>query len=130
MIVSGQKGDASILQPTAMPCVPIILDRIYKGIRAKIQARGAFFQRFFDFCYRYRRYWVSKGFDTPILNAVVFKKFQMALGGKMKAIIAGGAPLSPDVHEFLRICLRVNLAQVSFRLILHLTRPGAVVVVK
>ena len=31
----------------------------------------------------------------------------------MRAIIAGGAPLSPDVHEFLRICLRVNLAQVS-----------------
>jgi long-subunit acyl-CoA synthetase (AMP-forming) len=37
----------------------------------------------------------------------------MALGGKMRAIIAGGAPLSPDVHEFLRICLRVNLAQVN-----------------
>jgi hypothetical protein len=41
------------------------------------------------------------------------RKFQMALGGKMRAIIAGGAPLSPDVHEFLRVCLRVNLAQVT-----------------
>jgi long-chain acyl-CoA synthetase len=79
MILSGQKGDANVLHPTTMPCVPIILDRIYKGIRAKIQARGNFFQQFFDFCFRYRRYWISKGFDTPILNAIVFKKFQVSI---------------------------------------------------
>jgi long-subunit acyl-CoA synthetase (AMP-forming) len=44
MIVSGQKGDASILRPTTMPCVPIILDRIYKSLRAKISAKSVFFQ--------------------------------------------------------------------------------------
>ena len=48
-----------------------------------------------------------------MVKIVLWHLIQMALGGKMKAIIAGGAPLSPDVHEFLRICLRVNLAQVS-----------------
>ena len=85
----------------------------FKNFCDKQSYRGQFFQKFFDFCYRYRRYWISKGFDTPILNRIVFKKLQMALGGNMKAIIAGGAPLSPDVHEFLRICLRVNLAQVD-----------------
>ena len=30
MVKRGAKGDASILQPTVMFCVPLILDRIYK----------------------------------------------------------------------------------------------------
>ena len=30
MIKKGGKGDASVLQPTFMACVPLILDRIYK----------------------------------------------------------------------------------------------------
>ena len=29
MILPGHKGDVSVLHPTVMPCVPIILDRIY-----------------------------------------------------------------------------------------------------
>ena len=30
MIKRGQKGDATVLRPTIMFCVPLILDRIYK----------------------------------------------------------------------------------------------------
>ena len=30
MIKKGGKGDASVLKPTFMACVPLILDRIYK----------------------------------------------------------------------------------------------------
>ena len=30
MIKKGAKGDASVLRPTFMACVPLILDRIYK----------------------------------------------------------------------------------------------------
>lgn len=32
MIKKGGKGDASILRPTFMACVPLILDRIYKVV--------------------------------------------------------------------------------------------------
>ncbi len=33
MIKKGGKGDASVLQPTFMACVPLILDRIYKVLK-------------------------------------------------------------------------------------------------
>ena len=33
MIPRGGKGDASILRPTVMACVPLVLDRIYKGVK-------------------------------------------------------------------------------------------------
>ena len=36
-IVKGAKGDISILKPTIIIAVPIILDRLYKGIRLNIK---------------------------------------------------------------------------------------------
>ena len=35
MIRKGDKGDAPILRPTLMAAVPLILDRIYKGVQVK-----------------------------------------------------------------------------------------------
>ena len=37
-----QKGDAAVLKPTLMCAVPVILDRIYKGINKKIEEGGEF----------------------------------------------------------------------------------------
>ncbi len=37
-----QKGDAVVLKPTLMCAVPVILDRIYKGINKKIDEGGEF----------------------------------------------------------------------------------------
>jgi long-subunit acyl-CoA synthetase (AMP-forming) len=48
----GQKGDASVLKPTMMCVVPLILDRIYKNIIDSVNKRGPSFQKVFEFCYR------------------------------------------------------------------------------
>jgi hypothetical protein len=48
----GQKGDASVLKPTLMCVVPLILDRIYKNIIDSVNKRGTSFQKVFEFCYR------------------------------------------------------------------------------
>jgi long-subunit acyl-CoA synthetase (AMP-forming) len=48
----GQKGDASVLKPTIMCVVPLILDRIYKNIIDSVNKRGTSFQKVFEFCYR------------------------------------------------------------------------------
>ena len=37
-----QKGDAEVIKPTLMCAVPVILDRIYKGINKKIDEGGEF----------------------------------------------------------------------------------------
>lgn len=38
---------------------------------------------------------------SPLLNALVFKKIQALLGGKVRAMITGSAPLAPDVQKFV-----------------------------
>jgi len=107
----GQKGDASVLKPTLMCVVPLILDRIYKNIMDSVNSRGKNFQKVFDFCYRYKLYWTKSEKPTPIVDRIVFNKIKALLGGRMRFAITGGAPLSPETHEFIRTCLGITLVQ-------------------
>ena len=47
-------GDASVLRPTIMGAVPLILDRVYKTITETLKKKGAGFEKIFNFCYDYR----------------------------------------------------------------------------
>merc|ERR1719513_67240 len=107
----GHKGDASVLKPTMMCVVPLILDRIYKNIIDSVNKRGTNFQKVFEFCYRYKLYWSRNNKATPIVDKIVFNKIKKLLGGKMRFAITGGAPLAPDTHEFIRVCLGLTLVQ-------------------
>jgi long-chain acyl-CoA synthetase len=111
-VMRDQKGDASVLKPTLMCVVPLILDRIYKNIIESVGKRGANFQKTFEFCYRYKLYWTRSGQPTPIVDKIVFNKIKSLLGGKMRFAITGGAPLSPETHDFIRVCLGLTLVQV------------------
>eukprot|EP00088_Acartia_fossae_P061730 TRINITY_DN7423_c2_g1_i1.p1 TRINITY_DN7423_c2_g1~~TRINITY_DN7423_c2_g1_i1.p1 ORF type:complete len:710 (-),score=189.52 TRINITY_DN7423_c2_g1_i1:200-2329(-) len=107
----GEKGDASVLKPTMMCVVPLILDRIYKNIIDSVNKRGNNFQKVFEFCYRYKLYWTRSGKTTPIVDRIVFNKIKALLGGRMRFAITGGAPLSPETHDFIRVCLGIKLVQ-------------------
>jgi len=110
-VAKGNKGDASILKPTMMCVVPLILDRIYKNIIDSVNKRGNNFQKAFEFFYRYKLYWSRNNQKTPIVDKIVFNKIKSLLGGKMRFAITGGAPLSPETHEFIRVCLGLTLVQ-------------------
>jgi len=110
-ILAGGKGDATILQPTMMCVVPLILERIYKNILDKVSAKGKNFEKVFNFCYRYKLYWFHANKPTPVIDRLVFNKIKALLGGQMRFVITGSAPLSPQTHEFLRVCLGVTLVQ-------------------
>ena len=56
-LARGTRGDATILKPTVVCVVPLILDTIYKGIRAKVGQKGQFFVQLVDLCYKYRLKW-------------------------------------------------------------------------
>jgi len=111
MVAKGYKGDASILKPTIVALVPLVLDTIYKGIKSKVAARGAFFAELIDFCYEYRLKWTRRGHDTPIMNKLIFNKFKAVVGGRIKILLSGGAPLAPAAHDFCRTCLCIKLLQ-------------------
>ncbi len=83
-IKKGHKGDCSVLKPSCMCAVPLVIDRIYKGIQENISAKGIFFKRLMDFCYRYKSYYRQKGMNTPIMDAIFFKKMRAIVGGRIR----------------------------------------------
>ena len=56
---------------------------------------------------------MRNGEETPILDSIVFRKIRKILGGKMRMILAGGAPLSKETHDFMRVCVGAPLLQVN-----------------
>lgn len=104
-IMKGTKGDATILQPTCITTVPLIMDRISKGITEKVSRSGEFAGAFFKWAYTYKQGWMRRGYDTPVLNRVMFRRARQLLGGRLRIMISGGAPLSPDTHHQVRVCL-------------------------
>ncbi|KAG8198271.1 hypothetical protein JTE90_021526 [Oedothorax gibbosus] len=110
-IMTGCKGDASILKPTIMTTVPLMADRIRKGVMEATRQKSRFAQEFFKFALEYKLFWFRKGFRTPILNRLVFKPIKEMIGGNVRIMACGGAPLSPDTHDFIRMALDVQMLQ-------------------
>ncbi|KAK8774375.1 hypothetical protein V5799_011089 [Amblyomma americanum] len=103
-LVRGCPGDVTLARPTYMDCVPLVGDRLRKGICDAAASAGPFFKAFFDYAVRYKTFWLDLGFDTPLLNRVVFKKTRQLLGGSVKIIGCGSAPLSRQTRRFMRAC--------------------------
>ncbi|XP_011498582.1 PREDICTED: long-chain-fatty-acid--CoA ligase 4 [Ceratosolen solmsi marchali] len=110
-IQKGCKGDASVLHPTCLTSVPLILDRISKGINEKVKRSGQFRQAIFNFAYEYKLKWTKRGYDTPIFDRLIFGAAKQVLGGRVRLILSGGAPLSPETHMQVKLCLCVTVTQ-------------------
>jgi len=111
MVKRGGKGDASVLKPTIMFCVPLILDRIYKGVTENIKKKGEFVSQLMEYCVKYKIACSKKGQVTPIIDRLLFRTIRLLVGGRVRAILSGGAPLSEATHDYLRNVLGVILLQ-------------------
>ena len=109
--VVGEPGDINVARPEFIIAVPLLLIKIKSAIEKKVASRGIAFKKFFNNCVQYKVRWMKKGFSTPILDKLVFSKIRLVLGGCLKSMVCGGAPLPPDVQEFIKAVLCVNIAQ-------------------
>ncbi|XP_011135957.1 long-chain-fatty-acid--CoA ligase 4 isoform X2 [Harpegnathos saltator] len=110
-IQKGSKGDASVLHPTCLTAVPLILDRISKGINEKVKKSGPFRQAIFNFAYQYKLKWTKRGYETPLFDKYIFGHAKQVLGGRVRLVLSGGAPLSPDTHNQVKLCLCITVTQ-------------------
>ncbi|XP_053316196.1 fatty acid CoA ligase Acsl3 [Spea bombifrons] len=110
-IKRGSKGDASELRPTLMAAVPEIMDRIYKNVMSKVAAMSPVQKGLFSLAYNYKMKQISKGYSTPLCDRIVFRKVRRLLGGKVRVLLSGGAPLSAATQRFMNICFCCPVGQ-------------------
>ncbi|XP_051009970.1 fatty acid CoA ligase Acsl3 [Acomys russatus] len=110
-IKKGSKGDTSVLKPTLMAAVPEIMDRIYKNVMNKVNEMSTFQRNLFILAYNYKMEQISKGRSTPLCDRFVFRKVRRLLGGNIRLLLCGGAPLSATTQRFMNICFCCPVGQ-------------------
>ncbi|EHB05468.1 Long-chain-fatty-acid--CoA ligase 3 [Heterocephalus glaber] len=110
-IKKGSKGDTSMLKPTLMAAVPEIMDRIYKNVMNKVNEMSSFQRNLFILAYNYKMEQISKGHSTPLCDRFVFRKVRSLLGGNIRLLLCGGAPLSAATQRFMNICFCCPVGQ-------------------
>ena len=108
------KDDIGIIQPTLFPAVPRVLDRLFDGIKDQIKQKKKIAQMIFQKSYNSKLKSIqSYGIEVknPILDMLVFNKLKAAVGGKLKGILSGGAPLRKEVQEFISVCFGCPVVQ-------------------
>ena len=104
-------GDLKEYKPSLFAGVPKIFDAIKKSIEGKLPAKGTLRRAVFDQAVQDKKKALSKGKDCPYWNKKVFSKIQAILGGNVKMIICGGAPLNAQIHEFLTVVFNASVGQ-------------------
>ncbi|MBX9640199.1 MAG: AMP-binding protein, partial [Mycobacteriaceae bacterium] len=109
--ILGLIEDIALLKPTIFPSVPRLLNRIYDKITAAVNQLPPLKRKLFELGYAAKReYLYSEGATIhPFWDKLVFSKMAAVLGGRLRWILTGAAPISPQTVEFLRIvfCCRV-----------------------
>ncbi|KAL3818287.1 hypothetical protein ACJIZ3_004192 [Penstemon smallii] len=99
--------DIGELKPTIFCAVPRVLDRIYSGLQQKISSGGFIKSTIFNFAYSLKLHNMRKGYKqseaSPLSDKIVFNQVKQGLGGNVRFILSGAAPLASHVEEFLRV---------------------------
>ncbi|XP_039037176.1 long chain acyl-CoA synthetase 4-like, partial [Hibiscus syriacus] len=109
--------DIGELKPSIFCAVPRVLDRIYSGLIQKVSGGGLLKKKMFDLAFSYKYYNMKKGCKhgeaSPICDCLHcnFSQVKQGLGGNVRLILSGAAPLSAHVEEFLRVVACCHVLQ-------------------
>jgi len=110
--------DLQELRPTVMAGVPRVFVRIQQVITSTIEKGGWIRQFLFKGAYERRQRRLSNADSveevkksTGFFDSIVFEKVESRLGGRLRKIVSGAAPLSPETASFIRICFGCPVLQ-------------------
>ncbi|CAK7348469.1 unnamed protein product [Dovyalis caffra] len=93
-------GDLNALRDDLMELKPTCIKKAVQELRPLRR-------KIFEALYRYKLGWMNGGYKqkyaSPLADLLAFRKVKARLGGRLRLIICGGASLSTEVEEFLRV---------------------------
>lgn len=105
--------DLQTLKPTIFGSFPLFYNRIAKAINAKMEQQSG-----------YARWMFNKGLTTKLehlkdtgevvhsmYDKLVFSKLRQLLGGRVRYLITGGAPIAQEVMDFIRVVFSCPMIQ-------------------
>jgi long-chain acyl-CoA synthetase len=105
--------DIRTLKPTSFATVPRVLNRIYDIIKSKFELQSGLNGSLFKVAlYHKQKIYNSTGdFTHPIWDKLIFSKVRELLGGKLRFISCGSAPLQGHILHFLRLVFGLSIVE-------------------
>ncbi|EGF83371.1 hypothetical protein BATDEDRAFT_84918 [Batrachochytrium dendrobatidis JAM81] len=104
--------DVAELKPTVFVSVPRLYNRIYDKVLASVKKSGGLSAKLFNHAYATKKKNLQNGVTTHVLwDALVFSKIRARLGGRVRWMLCGAAPISADVVDFMRICFLCSFSE-------------------
>lgn len=107
------KDDCLIIKPTLFISVPRIYNRIVQAVKDKFEKETGI-----------KKYLIDWGVSTKLKSAqqegtytnvfydnLIFKKVREGFGGRIRLMASGSAPLSPEVHSYMKALMCCPLIQ-------------------
>jgi long-chain acyl-CoA synthetase len=104
-------------RPTLMTAVPRLYETLHRRILLAVERQGGLQRKMFDKAVTIGRkrnlqqpLSLNERLIDPMLDRVVRAKLRRRFGGRLKAMVSGGAPLNPEIGSFF-LALGVRLLQ-------------------
>mmetsp|Transcript_33475 Transcript_33475/g.51401 ORF Transcript_33475/g.51401 Transcript_33475/m.51401 type:complete len:295 (+) Transcript_33475:726-1610(+) len=98
--------DMKVLRPTLFPSVPRLFNRIYDKITQGIKEKNPIEQALFNRAVRRKLHYLQNNgtYHHSIWDPLIFNKIRDIIGGRVRLMLTGSAPISGDVINFLKVC--------------------------
>jgi len=105
--------DMQILKPTLFPSVPRLYNRIYGKLQDKVKEASGVKGWLINKAIAAKSYYHKngQGLTHKVYDKLVFSKMKQVLGGNVRMMITGSAPISPDVLDFLKIAFCSDIVE-------------------
>jgi len=98
-------ADIAVLRPTVFPSVPRLWNRIHDKVQSQVASSPSLRRFLFNTALAAKtdNLHASGSVYHPIYDALVFSKLRALLGGRVRLMLTGSAPIAPAVKAFLQV---------------------------
>jgi len=105
--------DVEALRPTTFAGVPRLYNRLYSAVLSQVDQSSSVKRWLFNHAYNAKlaNLRATGSVVHPLWDRLVFSKIAAKLGGNVRIMVTGSAPIADNVMQFLRICFSCNVVE-------------------
>lgn len=103
--------DVAVLKPTVFAGVPRVYSRIYDRVQSVVASSGWIKQHVFNTAFQSQLEYVRLGQRNALLDKLVFNKVAQQLGGRVRIMATGAAPMPAYLMDFLKVAFKCGVFQ-------------------